>query len=59
MKIKITCTKREFAAMLDRCLVNRTTRNREYCCACPLSMACGEEGYESGMVDMCEIEEER
>lgn len=38
MKIKITCTKREFAAMLDRCLVNRTTRNREYCCACPLRL---------------------
>lgn len=59
MEIRIVCTKREFAAMLDRCLVNRTTWNREYCCACPLRLACCEDGYESGIVDFCEIEEER
>lgn len=59
MEVKIKCAKREFAAMLERCLVNKTTRNREYCCNCPLNLICGEEGYESGIVDMCEIEEER
>lgn len=59
MEVKIKCANRKFAAMLERCLANKTTRNREYCCACPLSLACGEEGYESGMVDFCEIEEER
>lgn len=57
VEVKVTCTKREFAAMLDRCIANRNSINREYCRNCLLNPAC-KERYGSGIVDFCEIKEE-
>ena len=43
--------------MLDRCIANRNSINREYCRNCLLNPAC-KERYGSGIVDFCEIKEE-